>query len=101
MDGADARTGQHGDGRFRDHRHIDDHSIPLADTLPHQRTGEAGDEIAQFGIREGPLLAGNGAVVDQGGLFAATVFTVTIQRVITGIDFATTEPLVKRGITRV
>ena len=41
VDGADARAGQHGDGQFRRHAHVDRHTIALLDAQCLQAVGEA------------------------------------------------------------
>jgi hypothetical protein len=38
VDGADAGAGQHGDGQFRDHRHVDGNPVALLDTPCFLRT---------------------------------------------------------------
>ena len=45
MNGADARAGEHGEHRFRAHRHVDDDAIAFADAeIVHDR-GERRDFV--------------------------------------------------------
>ncbi len=48
MDGADARAGQHGVGRFRNHRHVDGDAVALLDVAVAQNVGEAADLVVQL-----------------------------------------------------
>ena len=38
-------AGKHGDGRLRDHRHVDDDPVALADAAAPERAGEDGDRV--------------------------------------------------------
>ena len=60
MHRADPRTRQHGDDRFGNHRHVDDHAIAFAHAQCIQRTGETGSGVEQFGVGVGPLGRGDG-----------------------------------------
>ena len=53
MDRSDPRTRQHGHYRFRDHRHVDDHSVAALDAVFEQHAGKLRDLIAQLPIGEG------------------------------------------------
>ena len=48
MDGADAGAGQHGVGRFRNHRQIDGDAVALLDVAVAQDIGEAADLVVQL-----------------------------------------------------
>ena len=50
MDGADARAGEHGVGRFRNHRHVDGDAIALLDVAIAQDIGETADLVVQLFI---------------------------------------------------
>jgi hypothetical protein len=47
---ADARAGQHGVGRLRDHRQVDGDAVALLDAVRLQHVGEAADLVVQFAI---------------------------------------------------
>lgn len=57
---ADSRTREHGDDRFGNHRHVDDHAITFAHAQFIQGTGETGRDVEQFGVGVGPLGRGHG-----------------------------------------
>ena len=48
MDGADARAGEHGVGRLRNHRHVDGDAVALLDVAVAQNVGEAADLVVQL-----------------------------------------------------
>ena len=48
MDRADARAGEHGVSRFRNHRHVDGDAVALLDVAVAQNIGEAADLVVQF-----------------------------------------------------
>ena len=101
MDGADAGAGEHGDQRFGHHRHVDDDPVALADPVPDQGTGEAGDQVLQLGIGDRALGAGDGAVVDDGGLGAAAGRDVPVDGIVAGVQPAALEPAIERGLVRI
>jgi hypothetical protein len=71
VDGPQPGAGQHRLQRLGDHRHVDDDAVALGDPLGLQRAGQAGHALLQLGIGDDVLGAGDGAVVDDGGLLAA------------------------------
>ena len=85
-------TGEHRDGGLGDHRHVDDDPVALRYPAACQHAGETCDEVEQFAV--GVLLdgAGDGAVVDQGGLVAAAAFDVAVEGVVTRVQLAADEP---------
>ena len=50
MDGADARAGEHGVSRFRDHRQVDGDPVAALDAVRLQHIGEAADLLVQLAI---------------------------------------------------
>ena len=48
MDGADARAGEHGVSRLRNHRHVDGDAVALLDVAVAQDVGEAADLVVQL-----------------------------------------------------
>ena len=92
---ADARTGQHGDGQLRNHRHIERHAVALfhAEVLHHVR--KAADLAVEFCVGKDARIAGL-ALPDDGGFVATPgVFTleVSVEAVVTDVQLASDEPL--------
>ena len=48
--GPDPRAREHRYERFRDHRHVDDHSVAVADALPRECACEARNRVAQLAV---------------------------------------------------
>ncbi len=93
MDRADPRAGQHGDDRFRDQRHIDQHPVALADAKRGQPAGEARHLVQHLGIGQLADRPGQGTIVDEGELRAAPIADMAVQRVPAGIGLGPREPL--------
>ena len=81
MHRADARAGEHGDRRFRHHRHIDDDAVALLDAVVLQHRGERHHLVAQLAIGEALHLALDGAVVDQRDLVGAAALDMAVEAV--------------------
>ncbi len=73
MDSADARAGQHGDGRFRHHRHIDSNDIAFFNAQIEQYVGKTANIAMELAISDIFALAGVVAFPDDSGLVAALV----------------------------
>ena len=102
MDGAQARAGQHGDGGFGDHRHVDDHPVALAHALVAQHRGEGGDVVEQLGIGVAALLAGHGAVIDERGLVRARARDhMAVEAVEAGVAQSAGEPVAVLALARI
>ena len=95
MHGTEARTGEHRDGRFRNHRHVDHNAVVLDDTLLREHTSEARDGVAEFAVGEGLDLIGDGTVVDERCLVGAAGFNMQVERVVAGVELAAAEPAVE------
>ena len=93
VDGAQTGTGQHGDGCFGNHRHVDHDAVAQTDAQIGERSGEFGGAVAQLRIRMDNDLAGHRAVPDQRGLLAAAGFDMAVEAVVTGVEHAAGEPL--------
>jgi len=50
MHGAKAGAGEHGNGGFGDHGHINDDPVALDHPQVGQGAGKAGDQVLQFGV---------------------------------------------------
>ena len=57
MDRADARAGQHGDGRFGHHRQINDHAVAFFDPVSLEHIGEQADFAMKLLVGERAFLA--------------------------------------------
>lgn len=71
VDGTDAGAGEHGEGRFRDHRQVDADPVALADASALQQIGQAADLVVQLAVGD---LLGLSRIVplpDQRHLIAA------------------------------
>lgn len=73
MDSADARAGQHGDGGFRHHRHIDSNDIAFFNAQIEQYVGKTANIAMELAISDVFALAGVIAFPDDRGLVAALV----------------------------
>ena len=71
VDGADARTGQHGIGRLRDHRHVDRDPVALHDVAVAQDVGEAADLVMQLLVGDLLVVLGIVAFPDDRDLVGA------------------------------
>jgi len=96
VDRADPGAAEHRDHRFRNHRHIDDHAVAFCYAARLEGARKPRRLVAQFSVTVLPDLAGDRAVVDQGGLPASAGSTMTVQRIVAGIDLGATEPFVIR-----
>jgi hypothetical protein len=72
MDRAYAGAGQHREGRFGHHRHVDQDAIALDDAEARQHAGETRDLVAQLAVGEMPDLSRDRAVPNQRDPLAPT-----------------------------
>ena len=86
VDCTQSGTGQHGDGRFGHHWHINHHAITFFHTQAFQSTGKQRYLITQFTVGVGGFGVGNRGIVDQRGLFTSTLFHVIVETQITGVQ---------------
>ena len=91
MDGADARAGQHGVGRFRDHRQVDGDAIAFLDVAVAQNVGEAADLVVQLLIGDVLGIFRIVAFPDDGGLVASGV-QMAVDAVVGDVGGAVLEP---------
>src|SRR5512143_1790345 len=85
---AQARTGEHCYNSLRYHRHVNDDAISFFYTLVPEHTGELCCLVAQLSIREMLYLFCHRAVVDKGGLVRAATLHVSVEGVVTGVQFS-------------
>ena len=94
--GSQPRASQHGLKRFGNHRHVDDDAIPFRYPFRGHGPGQSRDAAEEFGERDRPFCSGDGAVVDDCGVFAPAGFDVPVQGVPAAIDERIVEPCEKR-----
>ena len=92
MDGADAGAGEHGDEGLRDHGHVEDDAVALADAKPGEHEGAGLHVLKQLGIGDGAFDAGDGTVVDDSGQVAAPIVDVAVEGVVADVAGAIGEP---------
>ncbi len=92
MNGADARAGEHRDGRFRHHRHVEHDAVALADAEVAQHAAEHLRLGQQPMIGDGALYAGERRIVDDRGLLAAPGIDVAVDGVEAGVADAADKP---------
>ena len=92
MDGADAGAGQHGDRRFRDHRHVEDDAVALRDAKVLEHGAEHCGLRLQLRIGERALRARDGAVVDDRRLPAPPGRDVAVDGIVAGVAERAGEP---------
>ena len=85
MDGADARAGQHGEHRLRDHRHVDDDAVALGDAEVAQHRAEQLHLGEHAAVGEGLDGVGDRRIVDQRHLVVAPVGDVAVEAVVAGV----------------
>ncbi len=95
VDRTDARARQHGEHRFRDHRHVDQHAIAAADAERAEHRRHAVHFAVQLAERVGRVLTGLGRDVDQGRGVAQFV-EVPVDGVVAEVGAAADEPLRER-----
>jgi hypothetical protein len=93
---AEPRAGEHGDHRFGDHRHVEDHAVALFNSELAQGAGAARDLVAQGAVGVALDLAHHRAVPDQGQLIRAPAFHMAVERVVAGVHLAAREPAIER-----
>src|SRR5690606_1922669 len=92
MDRADPRAGEEGEGRLRDHRHIDGDAIALLGASALQYICEAADFLMQLAIGEAArFFLGRVGFPDDGVLVAARL-QMTVKAVDGYVEHAVSEP---------
>ncbi len=95
MHGADTGTGEHGDDRFRDHRHVHDHPVAPFHAEAVQRPGELRHPVPQLPVGEGGDRVGHRTVVDECRLVGPPSFDVAVEGVVAGVEGAAGEPSIE------
>ena len=90
--GADARAGEHRDGRLGHHRHVDGDAVAPLDPVLLERRREAVDLAVEIPVGQGARVAGL-TFPDEGGLGAAGGVDVPVQAVVGDVELAADEPL--------
>ena len=94
MGSSDARTGQHGNRRFRNHRHVEGHQIPLANAHGFERIGRLAHLCVQFSVGETADIAGF-TLPDQGRLIGFVAMKMTIKAIVRKVGGAPLKPACK------
>ena len=97
MHRANTRAGQHGIGRFRDHRHVDTHPVAFLHTTDFQHIGQTADILVQLAVGDCGGLCRIIAFPDKGRLIG-TLRQVTVDAVVTNVKLATGKPLGGAGV---
>ena len=92
MHGADAGAGQHGIGRFRDHRQVDGDAVALLDAVLLQNIGEAADMLMEFVVGDLLVVIGIVAFPDDGHLVAA-LLQMPVDAIVGDVEDAVLVPL--------
>ena len=87
----DAGAGEHGDGRFRHHRHVKRHEITLGDTHSLQRIGGFAHLRMQLPVGEPTHITGF-SFPDQGCLVSLWAIQVTVEAVVGEVRGSPFEP---------
>ena len=98
VDGADFRTGQHGDGQFGDATHVDGHPVPLLHPHALEDVGETVHLLPKAVVGEGAAVPGF-ALPDQGQLVTPPRLHMAVQGVVNDVRLRADKPLVKGRIT--
>ena len=94
---ADARAGEHRDGGFRNHRHVNEHAVLGLDAVFEEHVGEAADVLLKLAVGDDAFVAGL-ALPDDGGLVFAGAGGVAVHAVFTDVELAAVEPFRVRGL---
>jgi len=97
VDRTDPRAGEHGDGGFGNHRHINDHAISGLDAVALEHVGKPADLAVELAVGQGTLITGF-ALPDDGGLVPKRPQRVAIHAVFADVELAPIEPLGKRHL---
>ena len=97
MRDAQPGTGQHRDGKFRHHRHVQDRPVACLETLSLEDTGKALHRPQQLLISQRALVTWLALPDDRGAILAPSL-AMSIQAVVRHVRGRTGEPLVKRGV---
>ena len=91
MGSTDSGAGQHGDGRFRNHRHVEGHQIPLANAHGLQRIGCLAHLGMQFSVSETADIAGF-PFPDQSRLVGRFTVKMPVKTIVGEVGGASLEP---------
>ncbi len=90
-------AGEHGDGQFGHHAHVNGNAIALGDAERAQSVGEAIDFALEHAVGEHARIAGL-AFPDDGGFVTAAGMRVAIDAVVRDVQLAAGEPFRPRSI---
>ena len=101
MHRADAGAGEHGEGGFRYHRHVEDDAVALGHAEILQDRREGPDLVQHLRVAVDRLAAGDRAVMDQRRLLTAPVPHMAVERVEAGVAGRVREPAAIGALTGV
>ena len=93
MHGAYARAGEHSDDRLGNHRHVNQHPVARRHSELVEHGAERRRLVEKFAVGEGAFGPGDGAVVIERDLLAATGLDVPIKRVEAGVAARVGKPV--------
>jgi hypothetical protein len=85
MHSAKTGAGEHGDGGFGNHGHVDYNAVALGNSQLRNSAREESDGVSEFAVVKTLQLIGHGTVVDERGLKRAAGFDVKVKGVETSI----------------
>lgn len=100
MDGPYSGACEHHCTRFEDHRHVDDDSVPLADSVVGQNSCKELNLLKKSAIAPGKPLPSNGTLVDESRL-VTNGLDVSIEAVLGDVQRGIGIPAVERRLGRV
>ena len=92
MDGSDARTSEHGDGKLGDHRHVDRYAVTLLDAHFFQDVSELADVAVEFPVGQDATFAVF-TFPDEGGFVAVLALDMAVETGLGNVELATDKPL--------
>jgi hypothetical protein len=98
VDRSDPGTCEHGNNRFRDHGHVDDHTVSLRHPPFSEPACARCNEVPEFPVTESADGGGDRAVIDKSGLIPVPVFNMAIKAIIAGIQDTPLKPFVIRAV---
>ena len=92
-----AGAGEHGDQRLRDHRHVDDDTVPALYAAVTKGSREPRHLFQELRVRQPARRAGDRAVIDDRKRIAAACQNVAIDGVVTRVEGTAHEPARRRA----
>ena len=97
MHRTDSRAGEHRDGGFGDHRHVNEHAVIGCDAVFYQHIGEPAYVLLELAVSEHPFVAGF-AFPDDRRLVATRPNRVAVHAILADIKLAAVKPFRVRWV---